>query len=60
MISPATRVHLLAGATDMRRSFEDLRALAEALLETDPLSGHLFCFCNKTRTWLKVIENSME
>jgi transposase len=53
--SPATKVHLLAGATDMRRSFEGLRALALALLETDHLSGHLFCFCNKARTRLKVL-----
>ena len=41
-LGSATKVHLLAGVTDMRRGFEGLFALARALLEADPLSGHVF------------------
>jgi len=40
-LGSATKVHLLAGVTDMRRGFEELFALARALLEADPLSGHV-------------------
>lgn len=54
-LGPATKVHLLAGATDMRRGFDGLYALAGGLLEADPLSGHVFGFCNKTRTRLKLL-----
>jgi len=51
----ATKVHLLAGVTDMRRGFEGLHALARGLLEADPLSGHVFGFCNKGRNRLKLL-----
>jgi len=54
-IGPATKIHLLAGATDMRRGFEGLYALASGLLEADPLSGHVFGFCNKGRNRLKLL-----
>jgi transposase len=52
---PATKVHLLAGATDMRLGFEGLLALARGLLESDPLSGHLFGFCNRGRNRVKFL-----
>ncbi len=54
-LGQATRIHLLAGATDMRRGFDGLHALARALLDSDPLSGHLFGFCNRQRTRLKLL-----
>lgn len=54
-IGSATKVHLLAGTTDMRRGFEGLHALARGLLESDLLSGHVFGFCNKSRTRLKLL-----
>lgn len=54
-VSPATKVHLLAGSTDMRLGFEGLFALAKGLLQADPLSGHLFGFCNKGRNRLKIL-----
>ena len=53
--SPATKVHLLAGSTDMRMGFDGLFALAKGLLQADPLSGHLFGFCNKGRNRLKIL-----
>jgi transposase len=54
-LGASTRVHLLAGATDMRRGFDGLYALARGLLEADPLSGHVFGFCNKGRNRLKLL-----
>jgi transposase len=51
----ATRVYLAAGATDMRKGFDGLFGLVRQRLEMDPLSGHLFLFCNRHRTRLKVL-----
>jgi transposase len=54
-LGAATRVYLAAGATDMRKGFEGLFALAKALSGVDPLSGHVFVFCNRPRTRLKLL-----
>lgn len=54
-LSQATRVYLAAGATDMRKSFEGLSGLIREKLQADPLSGHLFLFCNGNRNRLKVV-----
>lgn len=54
-LSPTTRVYLAVGATDLRRSFDGLFGLVQAKLGGDPLSGHLFVFCNRTRTRIKVL-----
>ena len=51
----ATRIYLAVGATDMRKSFEGLSGLICRKLLQDPLSGHLFLFCNKSRNRLKVV-----
>lgn len=50
-----SRVFLALGATDMRKSINSLSTLVEAALELDPFSGHLFVFCNKRHTMLKVL-----
>jgi transposase len=52
---PATRIFLAPGATDLRRSFDGLHGLVVSQLAEDPRSGHLFLFCNKPRTRLKVL-----
>jgi transposase len=54
-LGPATRIYLAVGATDMRKSFEGLFCLVRDRLELEPLSGHLFLFCNSARTRLKVL-----
>lgn len=51
----ATRIWLLAGTTDLRKSFNGLSGLVAQRLEEDPLSGHVFLFCNRERTQLKVL-----
>ena len=45
----SVQVYLAAGVTDMRKSINGLSILVEEQLDLDPLSGHLFCFCNRRR-----------
>lgn len=54
-ISPATKIYLAAGPTDMRKSFNSLSAIVINDIEKDPLSGHLFVFCNRARNRLKIL-----
>src|SRR6056297_3031317 len=50
-----TRVYLAAGSTDMRKQINGLSILVADQLEMDPLSGHLFVFCNRRRNMIKVL-----
>jgi transposase len=54
-ISRATRVFLRSGPTDLRLGFEGLYAVVEQQLCQDPLSGHVFVFCNRARTRVKLL-----
>jgi transposase len=54
-VGPATRIYLAAGATDMRKGFEGLYGLARDRLQCEPLSGHVFLFCNGRRNRLKLL-----
>ena len=54
-VSPATRVFLACGATDMRKGYDGLCALVTGQLGEDALSGHLFVFANGRRTRLKIL-----
>ena len=54
-LAPGVRVYVSTGVTDMRKSFTGLAALAQHVIEQDPLSGHLFAFCNRRRNLLKVL-----
>ncbi len=47
-LTAATRIYLAAGATDLRRGFDGLAALVQTVLASDPHSGHMFLFANKT------------
>ncbi len=49
------RVWLYAKPTDMRKQFDGLAALARNQLREDPMSGHLFVFINRRRTYMKVL-----
>lgn len=53
--SPATRVFLAAGVTDMRRSFNTLSAMVRNELGGDPISGHIYVFCNRRRDRIKAM-----
>ena len=54
-LPPSVRVFLAVGATDMRKSFDGLSGLVRSTIGADPLSGHLFAFCNGRRDRLKVL-----
>lgn len=54
-LTGTTRIFLRAGATDLRLGFAGLHALVESQLRQDVLSGHVFVFCNRTRTRIKTL-----
>ena len=54
-LSPATRIYLAAGATDLRKSFEGLSDLVSHHFQQDPLSGHLYVFANRRKNRIKVL-----
>jgi transposase len=54
-ISPAIRIYVATGATDLRRSIDGLAALVRARFDLDPLSGHLFLFRNRRGDRLKIL-----
>jgi transposase len=54
-VGPATRIYLAPGPTDLRQGFNGLSARAQQVLTMDPLSGHLFVFCNRNRSRIKVL-----
>jgi len=53
-LGPATRVYLAVGATDLRKGFEGLFGPEQDRLELEPLSGHVVCFCNRSRSRIKL------
>jgi transposase len=54
-IGRATRIYQAPGATDMRKGFEGLYGLVRDRLQCEPLSGHIFSFCNARRNRVKLI-----
>ena len=55
MVPPSVRVYVCAVPADMRRSFDGLAAMARDIVRQDPLSGHLFVFCNRRTDRVKVL-----
>jgi len=51
----SVRIYLARGATDMRKSIDGLAAVTQQVLEKDPLSGHLFVFCNRRKDRIKIL-----
>ena len=54
-LSPAVRIYLATGATDLRRSIDGLAALVRERFTLDPLSGHLFLCRNRRGDRLKIL-----
>jgi len=54
-LSPATRIYLAPGATDLRKSFEGLSDLVAHQFREDPLSGHLYVFTNRRKNRIKLL-----
>lgn len=54
-IDGSVRVYLAPGVTDMRKSIDTLAILVAEQMAQDPLSGHLFAFCNRKRDTVKIL-----
>ncbi len=54
-LSAGTRIHVAAGATEMRKGVDGLQGLVTGTLRQDPMSGHLFLFINARRDKLKIL-----
>jgi transposase len=54
-VSSTVQVYLALGNTDMRKSINGLSILVQEHLEMNPLSGHLFVFCNRGRNIIQVL-----
>ena len=54
-LGAATRIYLATGRTDMRKGFEGLYGLVRDRLLCEPLSGHVFLFCNGQRNRVKLL-----
>lgn len=52
---PSVRIRLATGATDMRKQFDGLAGVASEVMREDPLSGHVFVFCNRRRDRIKLL-----
>jgi transposase len=54
-IPGAVRIYLYRVATDMRKSFDGLSGLVRGHFQEDVLSGSLFVFVNRRRTYTKIL-----
>ncbi len=54
-LGPRTRIFVALGVTDMRKSFDTFGELVRSVIGEDPLSGHVFVFCNRGRNRIKVL-----
>lgn len=54
-LNRTTRVFLKVGATDLRLGFDGLYGQVVSILRQDVLSGHVFGFCNRVRTKVKLL-----
>lgn len=55
MIPHHTRVYLATGHTDMRKSINGLSILVQSHMSLDPFAGHLFAFCNRRKSMVKIL-----
>ena len=49
------RIHLAAGATEMRKSFSGMAILAQEVIKRSPYSGHLFLFRGRRGDLIKIL-----
>jgi transposase len=49
------RIYLCQGPVDMRKSFDGLTGIVEAVFQSNVLDGHLFLFINRRRDRIKAL-----
>ncbi len=54
-LSPAVRIHLALGPTDMRKGFDGLLGMVLSGARADPYTGHLFVFLSRRRDQAKIL-----
>ena len=55
LLPQSVRVYVATAPTNLRKSFEGLSNEVRTVLASDPLSGHVFLFLNRTRTQMKML-----
>lgn len=55
MFPTHARIFLVAGVTDMRKSFNGLAAIVTGTLRMDTSCGYVFVFCNRRHNRLKTL-----
>lgn len=55
LLPQSVRIHVATAPTNLRKSFEGLSNEVRTTLASDPLSGHVFLFLNRTRTMVKML-----
>lgn len=54
-LPPSVKVFVATEVTDMRKSIDALSYQVKDVLQKEPLSGHLFVFCNKRGDKIKIL-----
>lgn len=49
------KVYICTESVDMRKSFEGLSGIVRSEIREDPLNGHVFCFFNRRRNFVKLL-----
>ena len=55
ILGPGAKVYLVLGTTDMRKAINGLSLLVADQLAMDAFCGHLFAFCNRDRSIVKIL-----
>jgi transposase len=55
LLPSSVQVFVAVEPTSMRKSFEGLSNDVRAVIKKDPLSGHVFCFLNRTKKMVKLL-----
>lgn len=54
-ITPQHHIHIAIKPVDFRKGINGLKAYCEKSLYADPFSGHIFVFCNRQRSAVKLL-----
>lgn len=55
LLPKSIRIYVATAPTNLRKSFEGLSNEVRAVLGSDPLSGNIYLFINRTRTMVKML-----